>query len=258
MIVEYHRPDTLQQAVELLRRPDQPAYPLAGGTWLNRASAQAYAVVDLQNLGLNYITRRANRLEIGATTTLQALIDQPNDCLPAALVEAACLETTHNLRQVASLAGTLVTAGGRSPLVTALLALDAMLTFNPGEKSLGLGDWLPLRPSRELSELITHLTIPCNARLAYAAVARTPADQPIVCAALARWSSGRTRLALGGFGSAPSLAFDGPEPGGIAIAARNAYALAGDAWASADYRSAMAEILAQRCLDELNSSVDAQ
>jgi hypothetical protein len=84
-------------------------------------------------------------------------------------------------------------------------------------------------------------------RLAFETVARTPADRPIVCAALAQWPSGRTRLALGGYGQAPLLAMDGNEPGGVETAVRNAFAEAGDEWASAEYRSEMAAVLAKRC-----------
>jgi CO/xanthine dehydrogenase FAD-binding subunit len=90
--------------------------------------------------------------------------------------------------------------------------------------------------------------LPSNTRLAYESVARTPVDLPIVCAALAQWPSGRVRLALGGFGEAPVLAFDGPEPGGLEIAARDVYSRAGDEWASPEYRQEVAGTLAKRCL----------
>jgi CO/xanthine dehydrogenase FAD-binding subunit len=92
------------------------------------------------------------------------------------------------------------------------------------------------------------VTVPSNVRLAYEVVARTPADLPIVCAALARWPSGRVRLALGGFGSAPLLALDGPEASGIDQVARDAYSHAGDQWATAEYRQEAAAVLARRCL----------
>jgi CO/xanthine dehydrogenase FAD-binding subunit len=90
--------------------------------------------------------------------------------------------------------------------------------------------------------------------MAYESVARTPADLPIVCAAAAGWPSGRTRLALGGFGMAPLLALDGPEPEGAEIAARSAYSDAGDEWASAEYRREIAPVLARRCIEQLIES----
>jgi CO/xanthine dehydrogenase FAD-binding subunit len=98
---------------------------------------------------------------------------------------------------------------------------------------------------------VTSLSVPLNARLAYESVARTPADLPIVCAAAAAWPSGRTRLALGGYGPAPRLAMDGPDAEGAEVAARNAYNEAMDEWASAEYRQEMAQVLARRCVQRL-------
>jgi CO/xanthine dehydrogenase FAD-binding subunit len=252
MIVEYQRPTTIDEALRLLGRAEPLTLPMGGGTVLNQVSQsgpQAVAVVDLQALGLNKVEQRGKMLRLGATVTLQALLDHPG--LPAMLYEVLRQEATHNLRQAATLAGTLVAADGRSPLAVAMLALDAVLTVRgPGEGDAEqrVGDWLPLRLAQPSGRLITMVTIPTNVRLAYEYVARTPADRPIVCAALVQWPSGRTRLALGGWGSAPLLALDGPEPGGLEAAAQNAYSQAGDQWASAAYRCAMAATLAKRCL----------
>ncbi len=250
MIVEYHRPDSLEEALRLLGRMEIKTRPLGGGTVLNAPDPEKYAVVDLQALGLNKISKKGNSLLVGATATLQALLDTSD--LPAALYKAIRHEATYNLRQVATLAGTLVASNGRSPLATVLLAMDAQVTLLPGEEQVGVGELLLTREERLPGRLIASIAFPLNIRLAYQYVARTPADQPLVCAAVARWSSGRTRLALGGFGEAPLLALDGPEAGGAAEAARNAYFSADDQWASAGYRREVAAALAQRCLDVLD------
>lgn len=84
-------------------------------------------------------------------------------------------------------------------------------------------------------------------------VSRTSSDRPIVCVALALWPSGRTRLALGGYGPLPLLAMDGTEPEGLEAAARNAFHEASDPWGSADYRKDVAATLAGRCLASLAS-----
>jgi CO/xanthine dehydrogenase FAD-binding subunit len=56
---------------------------------------------------------------------------------------------------------------------------------------------------------------------------------------------------LGGFGDAPRLAFDGEEPAGLQTAAQNAYSMAEDEWASAEYRQEIAGVLARRCLEQV-------
>lgn len=248
MIIEYHRPKTVEEALALLSRDYLISAPLAGGTVLNCPSPEPLAAVDLQSLGLNNLHKRGNFLELGATLTLQGLLDAPD--LPPALSKAILHEATHNLRQAASVAGTLVSADGRSPFTTVMLALDADLTWLPqDENSRALGDWLPMRAGRTRRRLITLITIPINVKLAYEYVARTPADRPIVCVAAAVWPSGRVRVSLGGFGPAPVLSFDGSEAHGAEIAARSAYSQAGDEWATAEYRSEMAAILTRRCLE---------
>lgn len=249
MISAYHRPKTLQQALTLIARPSPRTLPLGGGTLLSSQRTDTVEVVDLQALGLNSIKKRGSNLESGATVTLQQLFD--DDSCPQALRAAIKLEAPLNIRNAATLAGTLVSGDGRSTVLTALLALDSKLTIQPGDQEILLGNFLPLRNETLRGKLITQVSLPLNARFAFESVARTPSDKPLACAALARWPSGRTRLALGGFGKLPVLAMDGTESEGLEEAARNACQEAADEWAPAAYRADVAAILAKRCLDAL-------
>lgn len=259
MIVEYHRPKTIDEAITLLRRTEPLTFPLGGGTVLNRHSLEPIAAVDLQALGLDGLQERGNFLDLGATLTLQKLIEAAGPengfgplPLPPALINAARHEAAYNERQVGTVAGSLISAGGRSPFATAMLALDAQLALQPDETPMSYGELLPLRRERLRGCLVTQVSIPLKVRLAYEYVARTPADQPVVCAALAVWPSGRVRVALGGYGPAPVMAFDGSEFTGASQAAENAYASAGDAWASADYRRSVAGVLVRRAIAALS------
>ncbi len=252
MIVEYHRPTSLDEALRLLARTEIKTKPLGGGTVLNRPSDETLSVVDLQTLGLDEILKQGNTLTIGSRVTLQGFLEYPQ--IPHALMESIRLETSFNLRQMATVAGTLVSADGRSPFATVMLALDAMLEWRSlaGDQQIGLGELFLTREEQLAGKLITWIRIPLNVRIAFEYVARTPADRPIMCVAVAQWPSGRTRVALGGMGVAPLLAMDGPEADGAEIAAYNAYSQAGDEWASAEYRQKMAEVLTLRCLAKLS------
>ena len=53
MIIEYHRPQTLEDALARLARTEPVTLPLAGGSALNRPSAEAVAAGDLQSLLLS-------------------------------------------------------------------------------------------------------------------------------------------------------------------------------------------------------------
>ncbi len=249
MITEYHRPKTLDEALQLLAQPN--TLPLGGGTKINSPAFKDrdFAVVDLQALDLKRILRSGYTLEIGATATLQQLLESAD--APAALQQAIRQEASLNIRNAATVAGTLVSADGRSPFATALLALDAKVTVISEQSSvISLAEYWTLRPAG----LITLVSIPLNAKFAYQQVARTPADVPIVCAALTQWNSGRTRLALGGYGASPLLAMDGTEAEGLESAARNAFHEAIDQWASAEYRMDVAATLATRCLEHISAA----
>lgn len=249
MITNYHRPKTLEEALTLLTQPE--TVPLGGGTLLSKPGADSIQVVDLQALALDSLTRNGNNLELGATLTLQALLES-EDC-PPALKSAVKLEAPLNIRNSATTAGTLVACDGRSTLASMLMAMDAKIEqalFDHGKieyRLTNIGDFLPLRSKH----LITKIVIPLNIKLAFEYVSRTPADKPIVCAALAQWNSGRTRLVLGGYGKSPMLAMDGTEADGAEAAARNTYHEATDEWASAEYRVDVAATLAKRCLEAI-------
>ncbi len=254
MIIEYQRPKDIREALALLARKQPISYPMGGGTYLNQNLEEKYAVIDLQLLGLGSIVKQGNLIEVGAAATLQELSNFNG--LSADILSSIERETTYNLRQMATVAGTLVTANGRSPFTTILLATDAKLEtlrLNETPQEVKLGDWLPLRETTDPGSLITKISFPISVKIAYESIARTPADQAIVCVAIAQWPSGRTRVALGGWGNFPTLAMDGPEASGVEIASKSAYSHAGDAWASAEYRQEMAGLLAARCMKRINN-----
>jgi len=248
MITTYHRPTTLDEALTLLSQPN--TVPLGGGTLLSHPSPDPVSVVDLQALRLNRVHKKGNNLEIGATVTLQQLLESEH--CPEALKTALKLEAPLNVRNAATVAGTLVVADGRSAFACVLLALDAKIEqaiFDISKveyRVSNIGEYLPLRSTN----LITQIAIPLQAKFAFEYVARTPSDKPIVCTALAQWSTGRARLAVGGWGKSPSLAMDGTEAEGLDSAARNACHEATDEWGSAEYRMDVAATLAKRCSEQ--------
>jgi CO/xanthine dehydrogenase FAD-binding subunit len=159
MILDYHRPDSIEQALELLARPEPQTRPLGGGSVLNAPSNDRYDVVDLQLLKLDRIVKKGSSLQIGAAATLQALLE--NAHIPAPLQTTIRSEAARNLRQVATVAGSLVSADGRSPFSTACLALDAVLLLQPGDEKINYGDLLPLRGDFLPKRLITSITLRC-------------------------------------------------------------------------------------------------
>lgn len=247
MITAYHRPETLEHALELIARVSPKTLPLGGGTLLSHGQAEAIEVVDLQALGLNYLKPRGRIIELGATLTLERLLQDPQ--CPEAFKPALKLEAPLNIRNAATVAGTVIACDGRSTLSAVLLAVDAKLTLlKPAAEQIGLGDFLPSRERLLQRALVASLEFSLDAKLVFESISRTPADKPIVAVALSQWPNGRTRLVVAGYGPLPLLAMDGKGTDGAETAARNVMHESGDAWASAEYRREMAATLTRRCL----------
>ena len=209
------------------------------------------AVVDLQALGLDFFHVEGSVIEAGAMVRMRGLALLPQ--IQPALSQAITKEYSSNLREMTTVGGAIVSSGGRSAFLTALLAMDAKLIWLPGASEHSLGNYLAVRRSWDGGKLIYSVKMPENVKLRLESVARTPGDRPILIGAVCRWPSGRTRVALGGYGTAPVLVLDGPDARGAEMAARNAYLHAGDEWASAEYRSQVAADLIRELCESIET-----
>ncbi len=211
MIIEYHRPENLEQAKKLLNRETPLTIPLGGGTLVSRPSEIPIAVVDLQSLGLDHITWDSEKAKwhIGAMTRLQDLVECKD--LPIGLRQAARRETSINLRRSGTLGGVLIATDGKSPLLGSLLALDVKITWEPGRKSIYLGEWLAKDREKRPGKLITEIEFNNPVEAEYDDVARSPEDRPIVYVTTAKWETGDTRIVMGGCGKSPVLGSAGSK-----------------------------------------------
>jgi CO/xanthine dehydrogenase FAD-binding subunit len=248
-IKAYYRPKTVQEALDLLPTNREKTIPLGGGTSVSRLKSQDVAVVDLQALGLDSITPLGHVLRAGGTATLHALGSFPG--LEEGLRRAVELEANFNIRQRATIAGCIVTGDGRSTLLTALLAMDGLLTWLPGGVEQRIGEFLLTRADSWPGKIIESISLPLSVKFRFTAVGRSPADVPVICVGLTAWPSGRVRIAVGGYGPYPILALDAAETGGAEIAVRDALTHSGDDWASAEYRQEAAAVLVRRMLMEI-------
>jgi CO/xanthine dehydrogenase FAD-binding subunit len=252
---EYTRPKTIQEAVSLLKR----GVPLAGGTRVSTMRRQIETVIDLRDLGLTDLKIEKEGVTIEAGVSLQAILkhDAP---LPEGLRSACRLEAAWNIRNAASLGGTIMAEDGRSSLLTVLLALDAQITLEPNSKTMSLESFLPDRAQKPIRQLLTTVHFKLPLYLAYEQVARSPADRPVVAVAVAQFEAQddepAAKIALGGFGASPLRAekaevraAKGGSIDSVAEAAASYFDKADDAWASSEYRTAVVEVLVRRLLD---------
>jgi len=249
MIKEYYRPITIEETLILLKEPENII--LGGGTYINSRLKSNVNVVDIQDLELNFIKKDSDKILIGSFTTLQDIL--LCDFIPEAMKQAIILDAPLNIRNSATLGGYLVTASGVSALSTVLLASDATIHFTPSIGDLSYTEFLTNSSMKSGHSLITSIVIPKNIT-AFRSISNTPLSRPIICASLSTKLTGKTRLALGGYGNNPLLVFDGSIEDDIVSAARSAYLQAGDEWASSQYRSEMAATLTQRCISAVKST----
>ena len=135
MIEAYHRPSTLEQALDLL--DSDHAAVLAGGTSLIAGDGPD-AVVDLQDLGLDSIALDGDRLAVGAMTRLRDFA--ASDLVPQPLRQLAMREAPNTIRNAATIGGTVASGDPESELIAGHggvfeVIVDGDLLFS--KKSLG-------------------------------------------------------------------------------------------------------------------------
>lgn len=235
-MVGYHRPAAVAEAVRLLAEPTRVA--MAGGTTLRHdGGAAPVEVVDLQALDLDSIEADGPLVRIGATTTLQALVDC--DAVPDLVRRTARAELPSTLRSRATVGGTIGSAESDSLLLAALLVHDATVHF-ADRRTAPLGDVLEVGLGS--GDLIVGVTVASLGATAIAVTGRTPADTPIV-AAVGRADEHGMRLALCGVAATPRLV----EPAEV-----DALEPPGDFRGSPAYRRHLANVLSARVLEELS------
>jgi CO/xanthine dehydrogenase FAD-binding subunit len=201
MIIEYHRPGSMADAIALLARKTPKTLPLAGGTDISHRRREQFAVVDLQGLGLNKISGNSKKITIGAMATIQQIVENPK--IPEDMRRIAQLEAGKNLRNMGTLGGCIMTGDGRSMIIATLLCLDAILFIEPGSKKMIFRECLEQR--KRLKESVITTVELDNRPIKFACIRKTPKDLPLLSVFLTSLQNKELRVAIGGRCSIPSL-----------------------------------------------------
>lgn len=145
--MDYFAPTTLREAEALKKKAGRGGVYLAGGTILNwKKSPKADCLIDLKNLGLDRIAISGSKISLGATTTIQDAAD--HEKLPSALVQSARNFSSRNIRNMATVGGTVAGRFFVSDVLPVLLSFRAKTEFfsEGRKKTLLLEEWLKSRP----------------------------------------------------------------------------------------------------------------
>ena len=137
----YHRPPSVDEALQLLARSGINTAVIGGGTYIAaHMPAQVDEVVDLQAIApLREISQSGSRLTLGAMVRLQTIVD--DERVPALLREMAHREGPNTLRHAATVGGTIVGTDKESEFLAALLVYEAEVQVQTGNgvKNVPLG-----------------------------------------------------------------------------------------------------------------------
>ena len=272
----YTAPKSLDEAVSLLaKNPD--ARVLAGGHALlvepGRSRVAKSLLVDLRKVpGLAGIDHDASGgVKIGAMTTLSAIAaDAGLRKTYPALAEAADATGDPQLRNRATLGGSIVTSDPEADFPALALALGATIqvTGPKGARSVSADDFFGGKAPLAAGDVVTAVVLPAPAArtgTAYEAV-RNPSTLGPICGVVATVTLGAdgavsaSRVALAGAAERPTRlagaekAATGKKAGDAAAAAGAAAGdgttMRGDLFASADYRKHLTRVLTERAVKQ--------
>jgi CO/xanthine dehydrogenase FAD-binding subunit len=242
MIKAYHRPVTIEAALELLSHPGVKTVALTSYAALTDAPLSDPSideVVDLQDIGLDSISLSGAHLTIEALVRLQTIVDHPS--VPQWLREIARQEEPSTFRNMRTLASILLNPSSESCLLAALLVSGAQVRVRTatGESCLSLADFLGSAANRIAATIPVSVSLEPTGTVRVEKIGRTPADKPIVAVVARRTPPGDLIVALCGVAPLPIVVdpaqVDSLEP-------------PGDFRGSVTYRKAMAKVLVERIM----------
>jgi len=272
---EYAAPETLEEAVALLREHGAEAKVLAGGQslvpLLNYRLARPRLVVDINGLPLAGVRVENGSLHLGALTRHHELEDLSEIGRSTPLLpEVARLIGNVRVRSLGTLGGSLAHADPAAELPMAIVALDARLTLASasGRRTVAAREFFTgyLSTALGADELVTAIEVPVTEGMGWAVeeFARRAGDFAVVAVAAGvsldrRGRVDDARLALAGVADRPLRAtaaedsLRGHEPSGERLAraaeiVRERLDPQSDAFVSGAYRRLLAGVLTRRAL----------
>lgn len=192
-IKNYTIPGTIEEANKLIQAGGKV---ISGGAFLCMTSATIENVVDLRDLGLNFINEYEDRIEIGPTVTLRELETSEvlnrnfNGYFEGAIGRILGVQ----LRNLATVGGSVCGRYGFSDVICSLIALDTTLVFhNYGEISL---DEFMDRASIKKDILTKIIIQKTNVKASYEGLRNSNGDFPMISCSVSNLD-GKYKVAVG-------------------------------------------------------------
>jgi 2-furoyl-CoA dehydrogenase FAD binding subunit len=214
---DYARPDTIDEAIEILAEHGDDARVLAGGqtllAMLNLRLVAPEVVIDIARIAeLDVIREADGKVAVGAAVTQNRLLGWPGLAQKLPLLAAALPFVGHfQTRNKGTVCGSVAHADPASeiPLALALLDGEVVLRSKKGTRVLPAGEFQQgmLATARAPDELIIAVRFPVDGSrgVAFREVARRHGDFAIVAVAAAVESATSIRIGVGGMTGRPAV-----------------------------------------------------
>ncbi len=257
-IREYKKAESLEEAWQLNQKKNNRV--LGGMIWLKMETINVGTAIDLSGLGLDTIEETDEGFSIGAMVTLRQLEQHPG---LAAYTEGAVRESVRHivgvqLRNLATVGGSIYSRFGFSDVLTMFLALDASVELYKGG-TVPLAEYAKQPYDRDI---LVRVRVPkTQAKFCYQSVRNSQTDFPVLTCAAARTAEGGYRFALGARpGKAVVWNFD-PQAGEtdeeraarFAATVRAEIKTESNLRGSAEYRRHLAGVLVKRAVKKLDA-----
>ncbi len=273
---DYHRPASVDEAIQLLQQHGEDAKLLAGGHSLIPSMKLRLAtpanLIDIGRLDdLKYIKEEGGGLAIGAATTHHAIesSDLIKDKAPL-LAQSASVIGDLQVRNMGTIGGSLAHADPAADYPAAILASEAQICARgpDGERTIAAADYFVdlYLTSLQPNEIITEIRVPAQAANTGSCYLKFPHPASrfavVGCAAVVSKDGDTCQDVRVGFTGIANAAFrdagvedelKGKPADEASIAAAAARAAEGaellsDAFAGEDYRRHLAQVFAKRTL----------
>ena len=253
-IMEYKKAESLEEAYTLNQKKSNRV--IGGMIWLKMETLNVGTAIDLSGLGLDTIEETETEFRIGAMASLRAL--ELHEGL-AAYTNGAMRESVRHivgvqLRNLATVGGSLYSRFGFSDVLTMFLVLDAQVELYKG----GIVPLCEYAERKKDRDVLVRVIVPkkAGARFDYRSVRPTRTDLPTLTCASVREGDG-CRFVIG---SRPARArLFAPEKGTpeqMAAQVQSEIELGSNMRGSAAYRRKLVGTLVRRAAEALENTAE--
>ena len=186
---DYVKVDSLSEAYELCQK--RSSLVVGGMVWLKMTSVTKRTIVDLSGLGLDKIEETKEEFRIGAMCTLRQLeTDQGlNQYFGGIFKECTRHIVGVQMRNLATVGGSIYSRFGFSDILTCLMALDTYVElYHGGMVPLEEFSKRPVR--RDDRDILVRIIIKKDGRkAAYTTQRNSETDFPVIACCVSRWGN---------------------------------------------------------------------